>query len=207
MSAHSRQLEEQLNEAIAANLKLNEDKRGAYTERNRLVAFMASIFPSALTKTDIEGWHPEWHWCVYIFTRKGQLSWHIHESQLSMFDHVERRQVVWDGHTTDEKYQRLAELCFLARPRAFGPRVMSEQSWAHHIDYGGLNGGTYWLSWTHKFRNRNGESIMNQNRETDYKGALRFAKKWGLPAPPPPDVYPFGPSGRLLRTKEDDDAK
>lgn len=85
-------------------------KDGAYEERNRLVAYLASIFPSALCKTDIEGWNPEWHWCCYVMTPQGQMSWHVHESQLGLFDHVERKQWAWDGHTTEEKYRRLDAL-------------------------------------------------------------------------------------------------
>jgi hypothetical protein len=38
----------------------------AYTERNRLVALLASMFPSVVDQTAIEGWDPEWHNCVYI---------------------------------------------------------------------------------------------------------------------------------------------
>jgi len=41
----------------------------------------------------------------------GQMTWHIHDSELPMFDHLGRASVnTWDGHTTEEKYERLAEL-------------------------------------------------------------------------------------------------
>jgi hypothetical protein len=50
---------------------------------------------------------------VYIDHPEGQLSWHIHDSHLPFFDHVERGngKRSWDGHTTEEKYQRLAQAC------------------------------------------------------------------------------------------------
>lgn len=92
--------------------QLRTEKHGAYAERNRLVAALSKLFPAALAETDIEGWDAEWRWCVYIALPTGQVSWHIRESELPWFDHLPRDLglVMWDGHRTPEKYERLAAL-------------------------------------------------------------------------------------------------
>jgi hypothetical protein len=103
-----RQLESQRDEARTA-------KDAAYTERNRLVAALAHIglavgWRVGLRKTDIEGWDPEWHNCVWFSTGAGQLSWHFHDSDAPLFADIPAWDgPAWDGHTTPEKYQRLAE--------------------------------------------------------------------------------------------------
>lgn len=84
-----------------------------YTERNRLVAFLATIYPSVVTKTAIEGWEDCWHNCVYVQTPAGQMSWHFHDNDAILFVHIDRvepDQVKWDGHSTEEKYIRLTDL-------------------------------------------------------------------------------------------------
>lgn len=90
--------------------RVREEKDGAYEERNRVVAALSKVFPAVRTRTDIEGWDPEWHGCVYIDLPTGQASWHFHDRDAWMFDHLPERHVEWDGHTTEEKYQRLASL-------------------------------------------------------------------------------------------------
>ncbi len=118
MKQHAEEWEEQYDgaRAILAHrdrelAALAREKDGAYAERNKLVTYLAAVFPSALTRTVIPGWDPEWEWCVCMTTPKGQMSWHIHDSELPLFDHVELvKGWEWDGHTTEEKYERLAEL-------------------------------------------------------------------------------------------------
>jgi len=82
----------------------------AYTERNYLVAYLARQFPSGLKKTAIKDWEVFWHNCVYIDTPKGQMSWHFHDKDAYLFDGLPPYEGEWDGHTTEEKYQRLLEL-------------------------------------------------------------------------------------------------
>lgn len=92
----------------------------AYQERNMLVAFLARVFPSGIARTSIEGWDPEWHGCVYIDTPKGQMSWHYHDRDAHLFAGLPAYTKPWDGHTTDEKYRRLAALSaagFVVVPR------------------------------------------------------------------------------------------
>lgn len=82
----------------------------AYMERNMLVAYLASVYPSGIRRTDIPGWDPEWHGCVYIDTPVGQMSWHYHDSQAPFFANLPPYTKEWDGHTTEQKYERLGEL-------------------------------------------------------------------------------------------------
>lgn len=91
-----------------------ERKDGAYLERNRVVSALSKVFPSGVARTAIEGWSEDWHGCVYIDSPAGQLSWHFHDSQAYLFDHLPPYRGKWDGHTTEEKYARLAQIGGLA---------------------------------------------------------------------------------------------
>lgn len=92
---------------------LTEQKNAAYTERNMLVAFLSKIYPSWLGRHEEgdETWEPDWMNIVFVESPAGQLSWHIHDSEMSLFSHLqadENRE--WDGHDTEEKYNRLSRL-------------------------------------------------------------------------------------------------
>lgn len=82
----------------------------AYTERNRLVALLARIYPSGIRKTAIKGWDPCWHNCVFVDTPQGQMSWHYHDRDADLFAGLPPYTKPWDGHSTPEKYERLAQL-------------------------------------------------------------------------------------------------
>lgn len=109
--------------------EMEKRKDGAYEERNRVVALLAALYPSKRCRTAIEGWSDDWHGCVYIETPEGQLSWHYHDSQASMFAHVPEGAASWDGHTTEEKYRRVGRLCVNAAPveRAAAPQPTDEE--------------------------------------------------------------------------------
>ena len=85
-------------------------KDAAYLERNQVVAALAKAYPSGLRKTAIEGWSEDWHSCVMIDLPTGQASWHYHDSQAYLFAGLPAYAGEWDGHSTEEKYQRLAAL-------------------------------------------------------------------------------------------------
>jgi len=85
-------------------------KDEAYTERNKLVRLLASLYLSGIKKTAIEGWDEAWHWCVYIDLPNGQASWHFHIDDLPLFDDLPPYTGEWDGHTTEEKYRKIIEL-------------------------------------------------------------------------------------------------
>jgi hypothetical protein len=90
-------------------------KDEAYRERNYLVALLARLFPSGTRRTDISGWDEEWHGCVYVDLPTGQCSWHYHDSHAHLFVNLPAYTKEWDGHTTDQKYDRVHE--FIARQR------------------------------------------------------------------------------------------
>lgn len=90
-----------------------------YAERNQLVAALGKMCLAAgmpvwiQTHQSVEGeeWDPEWCNVVFLELPTGQVSWHIHTSELKWFGWIEaRNHKPWDGHTTEEKYLRLAEL-------------------------------------------------------------------------------------------------
>lgn len=81
----------------------------AYLERNKLVALFASIYPSGIKRTAIEGWSEDWHGCVYIDFPWGQGSWHYHDSQGYLFSHLPAYSGEWDGHSTEDKYAAIVE--------------------------------------------------------------------------------------------------
>lgn len=96
--------------AITAIRGLKEGKDDAYKERNQLVAALTKVFPSGTAKTAIEGWSEDWHGCVYVDLPTGQCSWHYHDSHAYMFSKLPAYTQAWDGHTTDQKYERLRQL-------------------------------------------------------------------------------------------------
>lgn len=98
-------------DALAQWEEQRKAKDLAYWERNMLVAVLAKMFPSKLFKTDIPGWLPEWHHCVFIQLPSGkQVSYHFHDRELPMFEGIPWAETnPWDGHSNPTKYQRLAD--------------------------------------------------------------------------------------------------
>lgn len=99
--------------ADTAIQQLQEQKDGAYLERNRCVAALARMAialgqRAGRAKTSIDGWDPAWHGCIYIDLPTGQVSWHYHESQSGLFNDLPEYAGRWDGHDTPTKYERLA---------------------------------------------------------------------------------------------------
>jgi predicted DNA-binding protein with PD1-like motif len=88
-----------------------------YRERAQVVAFLTSLYPSVIAYND-----PEWpeYPVLYVASPVGQLSWHLSARDLDLFEHVpvaegDHPGAIWDGHTTEQKYARLAELGELTR--------------------------------------------------------------------------------------------
>lgn len=77
-----------------------------YRGRARLVAHLTTIYPSTIGYTDPS--EPEWA-VVVVNGPHGQMSWHVSPDDMDLFGHVKRDDtVVWDGHSDEEKYRRLA---------------------------------------------------------------------------------------------------
>jgi len=89
-------------------LAIAEERDKAYRERAALVAYLAACYPSEMAQ-EHEG--DPWP-VVCVLTPAGQMSWHIARDDLRLVDHVgwHGYEWGWDGHTTEEKYERLAKL-------------------------------------------------------------------------------------------------
>lgn len=106
--------------------ELEKSKNNAYWERNQLVAALSKVLPAYLSKhpDQDQEWEDDWRTIVVIEIpghlstdfdgqdqmRDYQLTWHIHDHDIPMFDHLEYAEQLWDGHTTEEKYRRLRTL-------------------------------------------------------------------------------------------------
>ena len=86
------------------------EKNEAYRQRNYLVAALARLYPSGVRPTNIEGWDPEWHGCVYIDLPTGQISYHYHDSQAHLFRDLPPYTKKWDGHDKNTVHERLSGL-------------------------------------------------------------------------------------------------
>lgn len=93
-------------------IEARESKDNAYWERNQLVGVLSRLYPSHLARhpeTDKE-WEDDWRNIVCIHTPVGQATWHLHDSDMPMFKHLKLDKDHWDGHSTEEKYDRLSRL-------------------------------------------------------------------------------------------------
>lgn len=95
------------------NARQVQYKNEAYAERNKLVRLLASLYPSGIKQTAIEGWDEAWHWCVYIDLPSGQASWHFHVDELPLFQGLPPYAGEWDGHTTEQKYEAILAQAYL----------------------------------------------------------------------------------------------
>jgi hypothetical protein len=91
------------------------DCDAVYLERNQVVAALAACalrlnWRAGVALTDLLGWEPEWHNCVYIDLPTGQVSWHYHDSQADLFAFLPPYDGTFDGHDTEQKYARVAAL-------------------------------------------------------------------------------------------------
>lgn len=100
--------------------QLAEQKDAAYAERNKCVAAIVIVAVKkgwatglALHSRDDALWDEEWRNIVWIELPTGQVTWHIHDRELPMFTALQLKQCdwfKWDGHSTQEKYDRLLGL-------------------------------------------------------------------------------------------------
>lgn len=100
--------------AIQKIKSLGAEKDAVYTERNKLIAALSKVFPSWLETHPAEDkeWAEHYRTIVFIDAPTGQMCWHINDSEVELFSHLEMSGAngSWDGHTTEEKYERLARL-------------------------------------------------------------------------------------------------
>lgn len=110
---------DELQKHIISQTQSSKEKLTAvYHERNMCVLLAAKLAAAqgdkvgrALHDANDKAWEADWRHIVYFETQEGQLSWHIHDSELPMFSWLPlNRKYGWDGHTTPEKYERVARL-------------------------------------------------------------------------------------------------
>jgi hypothetical protein len=104
---------------MADDMKAQRDQ--AYNERNRCVAAIARFAINARCdawigrhfsdprETTDNPWDPEWMNIVFVELPDGlgQCSWHIHDSDIPLYSFLRRSEKYWDGHTSEEKYERI----------------------------------------------------------------------------------------------------
>jgi len=101
-----------LAELFKCNKELDESKNQAYWERNQLIVLLTKIYPSYITAHPQEDkeWDKEWRWIVCIDFPNSQGYWHIHDSEFHYFKHLTQKDNTWGGHSTEEKYERIAKI-------------------------------------------------------------------------------------------------
>ncbi len=99
---------------------LHKEKDQAYLERNYLVSALSRVFRAGTRPTDIEGWNPEWHGCVYIDLPSGQISFHYHSSQAHLFEKLAPWTERWDGHDKEEVFARITQFNAMADTQGYG---------------------------------------------------------------------------------------
>lgn len=94
----------------------NQSARGAinmrdaaYYERAQLVAFLTHIYPAYLaTPRKAESWDDNLTHRVIIESPAGDISWYIHDTELSLFSHLEEMPYGNDDATRADNYKCLA---------------------------------------------------------------------------------------------------
>lgn len=92
--------------------QLMQEKNAAITERDLVLAIASKLatvcgLEAELWQHEEEEWEDEWRNIVAIYLPTGQVTWHIHDSELQYFQHLKPGVNKWDGHSTEEKYQRV----------------------------------------------------------------------------------------------------
>ena len=105
------------------------DLNAVYSERNKLIALVAkqaiALGHQAGLLQDGDAAAP-WQHVVVIDLPSGQVSWHIHDNELYWFAFLGAYEQAWDGHTTEQKYNRVLSAVYpapLANPVLQGGSV------------------------------------------------------------------------------------
>lgn len=112
---------------LQAQLEQETQKRNqAYTERNLCVALVAQLARQlghtvGIKQHEGEEWEDDWRTVLFIDLPTGQVSWHLHQSELGNFPGLPEYTGSWDGHTTLEKYERVRRFIASLAP-AIGER-------------------------------------------------------------------------------------
>lgn len=113
---------------------LEKAKNAAYAERNKCVVALARLAIAHGYKAGVgqhvgEDWESDWRNIVFIDLPEGQVSWHFHDSELSLLEGLPKYEGVWDGHSADEKYRRVLSFPPCGGNRCF--RAANGREWIH----------------------------------------------------------------------------
>lgn len=96
--------------AVECFKEVIDDRKNAYRERDFVVCALSKLLPSWLeqhSESDPD-WDDEWRTIVFVQLPTGQASWHLHDSEVAWFRHLEHKDGnSWDGHSTGQKHQRI----------------------------------------------------------------------------------------------------
>lgn len=104
------QAEHEATDAHAGRQRAGQETDSVYRERAHLIALLAALYPAVMTHVpdaDEDGWG-----LVFLDLPTGQASWHIAPRDADLVQHVELvgqddPRAQWDGHATEEKYDRI----------------------------------------------------------------------------------------------------
>lgn len=170
----SRAAEQKLREEVE---RLRADKDEAYRERNNVVAAFARLFPSGIRKTEIEGWNPEWHGCVYIDLPNGQISYHYHDNQAQLFADLPAYTKEWDGHDKATVHMRLATFNVLRDERAAQAEARAEALRVDAERYRWLRENHCEIGWSGNYECVEVSFRLNADGFQDLDGAIDAARK------------------------------
>jgi len=120
-----------------------------YRERAHLIAALAAVYPAVIAYSDEH--NPEWPVIYVYLSQRTQVSWHLNKRDLDLFEHVQvvdkdHPDAEWDGHTTEEKYELIAQ--FAKRRSAL--RKLTR-------DWVDMNDETFYTSFNRSVEELNGE--------------------------------------------------
>lgn len=93
-------------------MSAEESKDGVYWERNMLALLLANVINQLALVKEISGWyhHGEYEgWARVISINNGTITFHVPDG----FDLGDLPKIKpnWDGHTTEEKWNRVMRMC------------------------------------------------------------------------------------------------
>lgn len=91
-----------------------KELNGVYTERMQCVATLCAHWHNLGFTVGLDThsgeWDEDWRTIVYADLPTGQVSWHMHISDIELFSHIPWKDFEFDGHSTEEKYKRVREM-------------------------------------------------------------------------------------------------
>ena len=84
-------------------------ERALYRERAHLIAYLAAAHDTHWAAPDPTDPHAAYR-VVCLHTPAGQMTWHIHPSDLDLFPDLPVQHSDYDGHSVADKLARLVEL-------------------------------------------------------------------------------------------------